>query len=205
MYIKQKREIALRQPLWVRVEKSSLKTKELEKLDALKETGDDYFYAEVYNCTINGEACIEFHVDLLNDGGVIETFDALGNALGPNGGQYSVRFEAAAGASCKAHHSEEVCKCRRKVYYMQDESIYKAYGREGNEWVIQVVRGLRKKTEGPGEMISAFQDERRGFGLPVSTDELQRVNHFRHERGRPALKRTPGTRHLVFGKNKGGY
>ncbi|CAM9684764.1 unnamed protein product [Sphacelaria rigidula] len=206
MCIKQKREIALRQPLWVRVEKSPLKPRELVKLDALKETGDDDFYAEVYDCTIDGEACIEFHVDLLSDNGVIETFDALRDALGPNDGQYSVRFEAAAGACCKAHHSEEVCKCRRKVHYFgQDESIYKAYAREGNEWVIQGVRGLRKKTEGSGELISAFQDERRGFGLPVLEDELQRVDQFRHERGRPALKRTPGTRHLVFGESKGGY
>ncbi|CAM9804140.1 unnamed protein product [Sphacelaria rigidula] len=205
-YIEQKREIASRQPLRVHVEMSSLSEQELAKFDVLKGTGDETDDAEVYECETNGEACIEFHVDLLNDGGVIETFDALRKALGPDRGRYSVRRPKAASASCKAHHPKEVCKCDRKVYCIgQDESIYKVYAREGNEWVIQGVRGLRKKTEGAGEMISAFQDETRGFGLPLTKDELERVNKFREERGRPALQRTSGSRHLVFGKNKGGY
>ncbi|CAM9852217.1 unnamed protein product [Sphacelaria rigidula] len=205
VYIEQKRSIALRQPLWVRVEKSSLSPQELANFDNLKKSGDEDFYAEVYDCEIDGKACIEFHVDLLNDGGVIETFDALRSALGRDGGHYSVRFPEAARASCKAQHSKEVCKCDREVYYIgQGESISKAFALEVNEWVIQSVRGPRKKTEGPAEMVSAFQDETRGFGLPLSQDELDRVTKFREERGRSALKRTPGTRHLVFGKDKGG-
>ncbi|CAM9227994.1 unnamed protein product [Sphacelaria rigidula] len=54
-------------------------------------------------------------------------------------------------------------------------------------------------------MIPVFEDETRGFGLPLPKDQLERVNEFRGERGRSALKRIPGTRHVVFGKNKGGY
>ncbi|CAM9757798.1 unnamed protein product [Sphacelaria rigidula] len=191
-YIKEKREIALGQPLWEHVENASLSEheQELANFEVLEGTGDETDDAEVYECEINGKACIEFHVDLLNDGGVIETFDALRKALGPDGRRYSVHLPKA---------------CDRKVYYFgQDESIYKVYAREGNEWVIQGVRGLRKKTEGAGDMISAFQDETRGFGLPLTKDELERVNKFREERGRPAPQRTPGTRHLVFGKTKGG-
>ncbi|CAM9286210.1 unnamed protein product [Sphacelaria rigidula] len=172
-YIKQKRGIALRQPLWVHVEKSSLSEQELAKFEVLKGTGDETDDAEVYECEIIDKA---------------------------------VCRPKAASASCKAHHSKEVCKCDRKMYYIgQDVSIYKVYAREGNEWVIQGVRDLRKKTEGAGEMISAFQDEMRGLGLSLTKDELERVNKFREERGRPALQRTPGSRHLVFGKNKGGY
>ena len=67
------------------------------------------------------------------------------------------------------------------------------------------MRGLRKKTEGPGEMMSAFQDERRGFGIPLSGDDLVTVNELRRLEGRPELKESPGTRFLVHDKNKEGY
>ncbi|CAM9872720.1 unnamed protein product, partial [Pylaiella littoralis] len=87
----------------------------------------------------------------------------------------------------------------------QHESIYKAYVREGNEWVIRGVRGLRKKTEGPWEMVSAIQDERYGFGLPISDSSLDSVNDERKKDGKPPLTRSPGKRFLDYGKNKDGY
>ena len=80
------------------------------------------------------------------------------------------------------------CKCHTPVYHTgQDESIYKSFAREGSEWVIRGVRGLRKKTEGPGEMVSAFQDEQRGFGIPLSANDLVTVNALRSREGRPDL------------------
>lgn len=205
-YVSKGRKFALRKPLWVRVETASLSPQELERFNDLKETGDGAFYAEVYDCEVGGKACIEFHVDLLKDDGCVETFDRLREALGPEGGHYSVRCCKAAAAPCEEHHPPDKCKCGKKIYHIgQDESVYKEYAREGNEWVIQGVRGLRKKTEGPGEMVSAFQDERRGFGLPLSEEELKRVNLHRQELGRSELDKSPGTRFLVFGKNKGGF
>ncbi|CAN0216615.1 unnamed protein product, partial [Ascophyllum nodosum] len=87
----------------------------------------------------------------------------------------------------------------------QDESVYKAYAREGNEWVIRGTRGLRKKSEGPREMVSAFQDERHGFGLPVADDQLKAINDKRKKNGKAPLKRSPGLRFLVVGKNKDGF
>lgn len=77
--------------------------------------------------------------------------------------------------------------------------------REGKEWVIRGVRGLRRKTEGQGEMVSAFQDEIRGFGFPLTESELVKINAFRQRVGRPALKTSPGLRFLVHGKNKEGF
>ena len=71
--------------------------------------------------------------------------------------------------------------------------------------MIQGVRGLRKKTEGQGEMVSAFQDEIRGFGFPMTDTELARVNLFRASVGRPALETSPGMRFLNPGKNRDGY
>ena len=67
------------------------------------------------------------------------------------------------------------------------------------------MRGDRKKTEGPGEMLSAMQDEIRGFGFPMTAAELARVNAFRELRGRPPLDCSPGVRFLNYGKNKEGY
>lgn len=70
--------------------------------------------------------------------------------------------------------------------------------------MIGGVRGVRKKTEGPGEMMSAFQDEQRGFGIPLSADDLVTVNALRSGEG-PRLEKTPGTRFLVHGKNQKGF
>lgn len=61
----------------------------------------------------------------------------------------------------------------------QDECIFKAYIREGKEWSIGGTRGHRKKTEGPGIMVSGFVDEIRGFGFIMTDEELERVNLFR--------------------------
>lgn len=50
----------------------------------------------------------------------------------------------------------------------QDESIFKAYQKSNYQYVVNGVRGLRKKGDGPGEMVSGFKDELRGFGHPLT-------------------------------------
>ena len=63
-----------------------------------------------------------------------------------------------------------MCKCHCPLYHVgQDESIFKAFLYSSSQWIIKGVRGVRKKTEGPGEMVSAMQDEIRGFGFPMTT------------------------------------
>ena len=84
----------------------------------------------------------------------------------------------------------------------QDESVYKAYTRESTEWVIRGVRGLRKKTDGTGEMVFMFLDQERNFGPTLSEDELVTVNGFRQCEGRAALEVTPETRFLLQGKTE---
>ena len=54
-------------------------------------------------------------------------------------------------------------------------------------------------------MVSPFQNKERGFGLPLSEDELAAVNEFRQREGRTALEATLGTRFLLPGKNREGY
>ena len=107
---------------------------------------------------------------------------------------------------CKFGHLAGVCRCSCPLIHSgQDESIFKAFQKSSYQWVVKGVRGLRKKTDGPGEMISGFKDEIRGFGCPLSPDELLRVNAFRKARGKAALKGSPAVRFLTYGKNKDGY
>lgn len=109
-------------------------------------------------------------------------------------------------AGCAFGHLEGVCRCALPLVHTgQDESIFKAYQKSAFQWVVKGVRGLRKKTDGPGEMVSGFKDEVRGFGHPLSHEELELVNAFRKARGRKALSTSPAVRFLSYGKNKDGY
>ena len=205
LYLRKQRQLALRKPCWVAVELSSLSADEQAAFQEQKETGPEKFSAETFYFEADGKEYLEFHVDFLGNGSD-QRYDDLRAGFGDEGGQYSIRFDIAAKSPCKHFHAPDVCRCHLPLYHIgQDESVYKAYAREGTEWVINGVRGLRKKSEGPGEMVSAFQDEKRGFGLPLSEDELARVNEFRETKGRPPLKDTPGTRFLRPGVNRDGY
>ena len=160
------------------MEWSSLSETDQKAFNDLRETGGDACSAETYHFEVGGKKHIEFHVELLG-GGSDERYDALREGLGKEGGIYSVRFDQAAKATCKHFHAPQVCNCNPSVYHAgQDEIVYKAYAREGTEWVIRGVRGLRKKAVSPGEMVSTFQDEGRGFGHPLSEDELAAVNRI---------------------------
>lgn len=85
---------------------------------------------------------------------------------------------------CSFRHMEGVCRCGMPLIHSgQDESIFKAYQKSAYQWVVQGVRGMRKKTDGPGEMVSGFKDEIRGFGHPLTPAELATLNAFRKARG----------------------
>lgn len=89
---------------------------------------------------------------------------------------------------CQFGHIVGVCRCKAPLIHVgQDESIFKAYQMSQYQWVVQGVRGLRKKTDGPGEMVSGFKDELRGFGHPLTSAELATLNSFRKARGRNPL------------------
>lgn len=109
-------------------------------------------------------------------------------------------------AGCRFGHMQGVCRCAMPLIHAgQDESIFKAYQKSAFQWVVRGVRGLRKKTDGPGEMVSGFKDELRGFGHPLTPAELVTLNAFRKARGRPPLTTSPCVRFLSYGKNKDGY
>ena len=70
---------------------------------------------------------------------------------------------------CKHNHLAGSCRCGQQLIHSgQDESIFKAYQKSNYQYVVNGVRGLRKKGDGPGEMVSGFKDELRGFGHPLT-------------------------------------
>jgi len=76
------------------------------------------------------------------------------------------------------------------------------------QWTIKGTLALRKKTDGPGLMVSGFQYEIRGFGFPMTAHQLNRVNEHcakKYSGAKPALTASPGVRFLDYGKNKEGY
>jgi hypothetical protein len=67
--------------------------------------------------------------------------------------------------------------CGKPVYIIgQDESMFKAYADTPREWQMGGEKCLQRKGEGIGEMVSAFQDDRRGFGFRMTKEELDLVN-----------------------------
>ena len=204
-YVRRQRRIALRKPCWHQVEWSSLSGTEQKASNVLRETGEDACSAKTHHFEAGGKKHIEFHVAFLGEVSD-ERYDVLWEEFSKESGIYSVRFDQATKALCEHFHAPEVCKCHHSVYHAgQDEIVYKACVREGTEWVIRGVRGLRKKTGGPREMVSVFQDEERGFGLPLCVDELAAVNEFQQHEGRAAREATPGMRFLLPGENSEGY
>ena len=55
----------------------------------------------------------------------------------------------------------------------QDEAIYKPFIYSSKQWKINGVSSVRKKTEGSGEMVSASTGEHRGFGFPITHEEVR--------------------------------
>jgi hypothetical protein len=110
---------------------------------------------------------------------------------------------------CDWGHKYDVCKCHCVLNHNgQDESIYKAFQLTSRTWTLDGVRGLRKKGDGPGEMISAYTDDFLGFGLPLTPDQLLSLNAWRqrkHGAEVVELKRSPGLRFLKHGKNNEGW
>ena len=186
-YCERQRDLELRMPVWVHLTKkqhSALKAKQPELPGGYQYNAED------------GTAMHELHVD---DN---EVFESFSRSCGEMGGELSVRFPRT--AECKYNHPESVCKCNLPLWHSgQDESIFKAFQRSKRQWVIDGVCGLRKKTDGPGEMVSAFQDRHRGFGFPITEAELERFNEHRAGLctglGSPPITESAGIRFLQYG------
>mmetsp|Transcript_9106 Transcript_9106/g.14467 ORF Transcript_9106/g.14467 Transcript_9106/m.14467 type:complete len:278 (+) Transcript_9106:969-1802(+) len=178
--------------------------------------GEEYEYLD----STTQQWMVEIHVDQVGD-----TSDAVRSHATPSQRFTSspictepLEFETPF-SKCPMGHLGDKCKCNLPVYRVgQDESIYKCFLLPKAHWACNGVGGMRKKSDGPGEMVSAFQDEVRGFGLKLDVDELATVNAWRAERyaeradgaefkesGARWLLESPGVRYLVYGKHLEGY
>ena len=77
----------------------------------------------------------------------------------------------------------EVSKCHLPIWGEgQDEAIYKPVVYSSKQWKVCGVSSVRKKTEGSGEMVSATTGELRGFGFPMTPEEVMHMGVNRTER-----------------------
>ena len=182
----------LRQPVWIQL--TGAEASELRS--SMREHGGNLPLGHVFQR--DGENYEEFHVDDSN--AFLKARDTF-----KMGGNLSVRFPSGS---------------KPLLRMGQDESIYKAHQFPSGGWMCEGATVLRPKTEGVGDMVSAFADCARGFGLEMSDAELAEVNAKRrgtnywsldsamningtHEK--PQLNEPPGVRFLEYGKNKEGY
>lgn len=134
------------------------------------------------------------------------TWEREGNLTNAHGALHDFFASQPKHPGCEFNHIQGCCRCSLPLIHCgQDESIFKAYQKSQYQWVVKGIRGLRKKTDGPGEMVSGFKDEIRGFGHPLSQEELALLNAFRKARGREPLESSPAVRFLTYGKSKDGY
>lgn len=68
------------------------------------------------------------------------------------------------------------CKCDKKIVHIgHDEAVFWCNLLSTREWTIDGNRQLRPKNPGKGVMVSAMIDEERGFGIPVTDEEWQKI------------------------------
>jgi hypothetical protein len=185
----------LRQHLWVHLTLSSFN----ELLEEARKTVPD-LQVEAHQYTGDGGALmVEVHVDAL------EVFDDV-IAKMKYGGDISRRWVKRCGGQCIEGHTAEVCKCDLPLLHLgQDETIFKLYQKSKKVKVVCGVVGMRKKSDGPGRMLSGWVSRITGFGIPLTAEQLEEVNVFRLQQGRNKLERSPGVTILNYGINSEGY
>ena len=200
-YLARSAELDLRTPVWLTFEIDQYNDMR-EKEKSFEDVEHPFFYTK--------EDDVVVPVDSKEDATHVEVHcDQFENTKMRDAAKISVRWKPPAGnVSCDLHHGR--CLCHLPIMRCgQDESIFKAFALPRGEWVICGVSTMRKKSSGVGEMVSAFTDEVRGLGIPLTDEELAKVNAWRLNRSdggdkRP-LKKSPGIEYLKYGKGKEGY
>jgi hypothetical protein len=109
---------------------------------------------------------------------------------------------------CDWAHACLSCKCHLLLnHHGQDEPTCKAFQLTSRVWTMEGVRGLRKKGDGPGGVVSARAGDFLGFGLALFAERLLLFNAWRKDKHGPdaaALTRSPGLRFLKHGQNAEG-
>ena len=200
-YLHVNRDLGWRTALWVQLEIGVYARMREAHGDAWRDVEKPFFFVYTDDGaareTAEADAThVEIHVDQYED------------TRQRDSAKPSVRWDK--DAPCKWGHVPDRCLCHREIVRCgQDESIFKANALPRRCWIIAGQINMAKKTEGVGEMASYFIDEEFGMGLPISDDQLARVNVYRRNRADGGditpLDISPGRRYLEYGKNRDGY
>eukprot|EP00951_Prasinocladus_malaysianus_P004373 scaffold30728_cov33-Prasinocladus_malaysianus.AAC.1 len=160
-----------------------------------------------YTDMSSGETLVEFLIDFVD----------IDRSRFPLGGEFSARFDywRRPFPTCPNKiHQLGRCLCHMPAIGQgQDECAFKSHAKSKRCWVVGLDEGnyvqeMRKKGEGQSYMVSGFQDEARGFALPLRADELRLVNKLLELRpmdGVSSMTLSPGLETLQLGKNNEGY
>lgn len=191
-------QLAMRLPVWTELRLSQVTPAALEnRADILKSCS--LIPALPPITETEADPLIKVHVDFLDEDFHARYRTKMMTTVGrPGNYYYDVGDDNWNNFKCKHRHDASVCKCHLPVYHIgQDEAVFKQYALPSKSWTVNRKRKLRPKSEGQGVMVSAIVDEWRGFGLPMTQDEINLVNDVRE---REAAR----TRSLLRAKIKDG-
>ncbi len=152
----------------------------------------------------NNQSYVEFHIDYCTSN------------QGNDAGSELLVFENPSMSIGAPHGSIPI-----EVFFGQDESVFSQFIFPMKSWMgPNQERGLFPKSLGEGLMISAFASRDSGFGMPVSSAQLDAINRLRYGTNyidkvaamsihltacKAPLKESPFVRSLLIGATKGGY
>ena len=150
---------------------------------------------------------VKVHVDFLSEDYHTQYRTSSLNSKGYPGDYYFEKGdERWTMFKCLHRHEKSTCKCCCPLYHIgQDEAVFKQNALPAYFWSVNGRSKLRPKTEGQGIMVSAVWDEFRGFGLPLTSEEVEKVNRARETSGIPLIKEgeSPGLIFFQYGNAKG--
>jgi hypothetical protein len=197
--------LSLRMPVWASVRLSVASPAALEnRAMALQADGR---VADI----IDGDPdpMIKIHVDFLDEE-LHTSFRTEHTNTDGNPGDYYYPLDDPEWLNFKSYHRHppDICKCKKPLYHIgQDEAIFKQNALPAFRWSVKGRSTLRPKSDGQGVMVSGMWCERRGFGFPMTREEVKKINEARQRTNLPLLvaDESPGLVFFQYGKSKEGY
>lgn len=193
--------LAVRMPVWVGIPLSKVTESALKsRADMLKEAK---ISPDIITTSEVPDPIVKIHVDFLDEATHEEYRAHMMRKHGrPGDFFYDIGSKEWACFPCYYRHDMTVCKCHWPVYHIgQDEAVFKQFALSSRTWSVEGKTKLRPKTEGMGIMVSAVFDEWRGFGLPLTLEEITLINTTFDARALAAD--TPPPKKLKVGESPG--
>lgn len=179
-YLPAQMQAWLREAVWVNTPFLKATEPALNNRREVLQAGEIEYFEPVITSE-NPNPYIKVHVDFLDEDKfneyrayMLRTYNRPGDYF------YDLGAEEWQNFPCRHRHDPENCKCKLPLYHTgQDEAVFKQNALPAYFWSVKGRTTLRPKTEGQGIMVSAFQCETRGFGLPLSEADVNKINEHR--------------------------